>query len=41
MNPVRLPPVLGAVLLAWERLGFDLGGVQKLERAAAELSQAP
>ncbi len=36
MNRVRLPPVFGAVLLAWERLAFDLGGLQKLERAAAE-----
>ena len=39
LRAARLPPVLGAVLLAWERLGspLDESELDKLEAVATEL----
>ena len=39
LREARLPPVIGAVLLAWERVGspLDESELDKLEAVAAEL----
>ena len=39
LRAARLPPVLGAVLLAWERVGspLDESELDKLEAVATEL----